>query len=190
MNAALAAVLSQGASVSLDSIASSAGVSKSGVIHHFPVKEDLLRAVVRDSLETLRERVHGHVDLSENHPGKLLRAYIRALHDVGDEDRVQHPGTWRFLDSVEGVPEMMQSEADFWRESFAADGLPADLILVAQAAAEGAAASAAWDRSWADSKTREAREAILALLDTGAITRGSPGTAARRQGSGSEQEQH
>lgn len=166
LSAATSAVLSHGTSVSLESIAATAGVSKGGVIHHFPTKEALLAAVVRESLATFRARVHDRVDLRENHPGKLLRAYVRALLDDSEAEGVfVYPGVWRILGEVEGVTEAIRHEADYWRDNFAADGLDADRTLLAQNAAEGVAANAQWDADYTPEKVRQARDAILSLTD-------------------------
>lgn len=166
LSAATSAVLSHGTSVSLESIAASAGVSKGGVIHHFPTKETLLADVVRESLAAFRARVHERVDLTENHPGKLLRAYVRALLDDSETGGVfVYPGVWRMLEEVQGVSEEIRQEADYWRDNFAADGLDADRTLLAQNAAEGVAANAQWDSGYTPEKIRQARDAILSLVD-------------------------
>lgn len=162
--AATSAVLSHGTSVSLKSIAASAGVSKGGVIHHFPTKETLLAAVVDESLTAFRARVHDRVDLTENHPGKLLRAYVRVLLDDSETGSVcVYPGAWRMLGDVPGVSDVIRREADYWRDNFAADGLDSDKTLLAQNAAEGVAANAHWDAGCTPEKVRQARDAILSL---------------------------
>lgn len=162
--AATSAVLSHGTSVSLESIAASAGVSKGGVIHHYPTKETLLAAVVDESLTAFRARVHARVELRENHPGKLLRAYVRALLDDSETGSVVvYPGVWRMLDEVQGVSEAIRREADYWRDNFAADGLDSDTTLLAQNAAEGVAANAQWDAGYTPERVRQARDAILSL---------------------------
>lgn len=164
--AATSAVLNHGTSVSLESIAVSAGVSKGGVIHHFPAKEALLATVVEESLADFRARVHDHVDLTENHPGKLLRAYVRALLDDSETGSgFVYPGIWRMLVEVQGVSEAIRQEVDYWRDNFAADGLDSDRTLLAQNAAEGVAANARWDVAYTPEKVRQARDAILSLID-------------------------
>ena len=44
-------IATRGASVSLDVIAREAGVSKGGLLHHFPTREDLLLALMQDLLD-------------------------------------------------------------------------------------------------------------------------------------------
>lgn len=68
-----------GTSVSLARIAEAAGMSKGGLLHHFPSRNDLIRALGEDCARQLRSEVEGFLDLSENRPGKMLRAYVRAL---------------------------------------------------------------------------------------------------------------
>mgnify|MGYP006175265481 CR=1 FL=1 len=79
LDAATQVILAKGAAVTLDQVASVAGVSKSGLIHHFGSRDQLVIAVVQDVQERFRQTVLSHLDLSENYPGKMLRAYVRAL---------------------------------------------------------------------------------------------------------------
>lgn len=52
-------------SLSLDAVAARAGVSKGGLLYHFPSREALLRAVVTDSVDRMRD------DLEARAPGAL-----------------------------------------------------------------------------------------------------------------------
>src|SRR5690606_22402349 len=79
LDAATAVILEKGSAVTLAQVASAAGVSKSGLIHHFGNRDQLVVAVVEDVYEQFRATVLEHLDLSENYPGKVLRAYVRAL---------------------------------------------------------------------------------------------------------------
>lgn len=128
-------------SVSLADVARAAGVSKSGLLHHFGSREQLLREVVADGMERFRAEVHEQVDLAENRPGKVLRGYIRALCDPTGAVATAFaaPGLWRAAQAVEGVAELVAADEASWRAELAADGLDPDRVLVARFAAEGVA---------------------------------------------------
>lgn len=87
LDAAVAVVLEKGPGrLSLDAVAERAGVSKGGVMYHFPTKDALL--------EALLDRVIAHnrsccevieAGLAES-PGRALRAYVLNSTRPADED--------------------------------------------------------------------------------------------------------
>ncbi len=74
----------RGSKASLADIATAAGVTQSGLRHHFHSREALLFGVAEDIVQRYWTEIHNMVDLSENRPGKLMRAYIRALTGADD----------------------------------------------------------------------------------------------------------
>ncbi|MCG8927370.1 TetR/AcrR family transcriptional regulator [Lentzea sp. CC55] len=132
-----------GGGVSLGEIAQAAGVSKSGLAHHFPSREQLLAAVAGHGAEALRREVMAHVDLSENRAGKLARAYVRALTSGGvDARRLFGPSfLWAAVGRFPAVDEVCERDANEWSRAFAGDGLDPTHILLIRLAAEGVAGS-------------------------------------------------
>jgi AcrR family transcriptional regulator len=129
------------ATASLAEIAASAGVSKSGLLHHFASRDELLRAVAGDGLEKFRQEVLDRVDLSENRAGKLLRGYVRAMCDPGEAiaGAFAATGLSIVLRGVEGVADLFAADEARWRADLAADGLPAERVLLVRYGAEGVA---------------------------------------------------
>jgi AcrR family transcriptional regulator len=78
LDAASAAFLEHGADdVSLEEIARRAGVGIGTLYRHFPARQDLLEAVYRDQVESLRARAE---KLRETEaPGDALAAFLRAM---------------------------------------------------------------------------------------------------------------
>lgn len=146
LDAATQAIFEKGAAVTLAEIAAIADVSKSGLIHHFGNRDQLFIAVVRDASSKLRESVISQLDLSENYPGKMLRAYVRALC-AGSSEAVSardftSAANWNGLYGVPGLAEVFEEDDAWWREQFANDGLSAELIQIVRRAAEGVAVAA------------------------------------------------
>jgi AcrR family transcriptional regulator len=170
--AAAEAMSERGTGVSLDYIAKLAGVSKGGLLHHFANREALIVSLVEDAQHRLRENVLKHLDLSENTPGKLLRAYVRALTS-GSEETIEYfsaapiwPGVYR----IPKVAAIAAADERWWSEHFAADGLPTDRILVVRRAAEGLAVAVAYgDETPATAK--HAGELLLHLASGGDFER-------------------
>ncbi|MBT1677443.1 TetR/AcrR family transcriptional regulator [Curtobacterium aurantiacum] len=157
----------RGTRVSVAEIATDAGVSKSGLLHHFPSKDELLLAVVEHGLAAFTDEVMRHVDLAENRPGKVLRAYVRALCG-GSEQAMElfAPSShWTGLMAVPGIAAVVTDDAEHWRTLFARDGLPEDRTLVVRHAAEGLAAAAGMPPYLAERELAVARDALLALAE-------------------------
>jgi AcrR family transcriptional regulator len=168
--AAAEAMAERGTGVSLDHIATRAGVSKSGLQHHFPSREALIVALVDDAQQQLREAVMSHLDLSENTPGKLLRAYVRAM--TSGSDATTHYFTaapsWAGIAQIPKVMEITAADAQWWKENLAADGLDADRITVVRRAAEGLAAAAAYGDE-DPAAIAQARDLLLHMADGGEL---------------------
>ncbi|MDF2992734.1 MAG: transcriptional regulator, TetR family [Microbacterium sp.] len=169
--AAAEAMAERGTGVSLDHIARRAGVSKSGLLHHFTNREALIVALVDDAQQQLRDNVMKHLDLSENTPGKLLRAYVRAMTS-GSEATMQYftaAPTWAGIYQIPRVVDITVAETAWWEENLAADGLSAERITVVRRAAEGLAAAVAYGDETPEAATR-AGELLLHLTNGGEIS--------------------
>jgi AcrR family transcriptional regulator len=134
----------RGSKVSLADIAVAAGVTKGGLMHHFPNRDALVYGVIEHGILRMWDEVHAHIDLSENRPGKFIRGYVRAL--TGGSDYLMdifNPGTLiATLGSSAEVEALYARDAEKWNDAFAADGLPWSRVLVIRSAAEGLAISA------------------------------------------------
>lgn len=65
------------AHLTIEAVAREAGLSKGGVLYHFPTKESLIAAMVAALLAEWDERID-HALATEHGPGRWVRAYIRA----------------------------------------------------------------------------------------------------------------
>lgn len=85
LDAARRVLQTQGAALSLDAVAREAGVSKGGLLHHYPSREALLSALALDLLARFRACVEAARDAEVAgggaRPGAWLRAYIEASFD-------------------------------------------------------------------------------------------------------------
>ncbi|MFF9249838.1 TetR/AcrR family transcriptional regulator [Streptomyces globisporus] len=145
-DAAVQVILDKGAAVTLAQVAAAAGVSKSGLIHHFGSRDRLVVALVEDTNERFRETVRSHLDLSENYPGKMLRAYVRALCAGSAEAASARDFTsapmWGGLYTIPAVVPVMEENAAWWDEQLALDGISPERIMIVRRAAEGIAMAA------------------------------------------------
>ena len=71
----------------IEAVAQEAGVTKGGVMHHFPSKESLIDGLIDQVTEMFNLRVQAELAAEpEGKPGRWLRAYIRTIFAVQYED--------------------------------------------------------------------------------------------------------
>ncbi len=85
LDAAEAVVVRQGiAHLTLDAVAAEAGVSKGGLLHHFPAKDRLVEALVTRCAENWRELFMTAYARTPVGPGRMARALVDACLSDGD----------------------------------------------------------------------------------------------------------
>lgn len=146
LDAAMTLVARRGSGVSIADIAAAAGVSKGGLLYHFPTKDDLLRAGARDLFETFRSRVYDQAQREpDGEPGRLNRAYIRvSFADVADEGVREIIAVAAQLMSEPTVQEMSAADGRRWRDELTADGLPESTVRLIVAATDGVSSAPLW----------------------------------------------
>lgn len=87
LSAAATVVLSQGASrMTLEAVAKEAGVSKGGLLYHFPSKDALIEGMIEHMVQGLDERInqeYAHDDFGTNQ-GRWLRALTKTNFSSSD----------------------------------------------------------------------------------------------------------
>ncbi|KZM78283.1 TetR/AcrR family transcriptional regulator [Cellulosimicrobium sp. I38E] len=164
LDAAATALATHGLGVSVDTIARTAGVSKSGLLHHFPTKDDLFVALARDAYERFAREVEAHTEPADLAPGRIMRAYLRASFAAlgTDEPTTGYWGVEAQLSVVPAVADVIRANAEDWQERLTADGFDPDvmrLVLLAVTGAEMASGVGAAPASTA----RRVEEQLLRL---------------------------
>jgi AcrR family transcriptional regulator len=114
----------EGLAVPIDEIARRAGVGAGTVYRHFPTKEDLYRAVVKDRIEQIVDS--GRALLSTDEPDRALFTFLRSMIlDWGATDQ-------GLVDALAGLGVDINSAAPDAEEAFL--GLLGDLLRASQAA--------------------------------------------------------
>jgi AcrR family transcriptional regulator len=78
LEAATKVIRRDGLAATLDDIATEAGISKGGLVYHFPTKQALLIALGQSISQAFIDLVDSKKDPSDTRSGSLARAYIRA----------------------------------------------------------------------------------------------------------------
>ncbi|MVN87168.1 TetR family transcriptional regulator [Deinococcus sp. HMF7620] len=140
LQAARQVVQDQGAALSLDAVARAAGVSKGGLLHHFPSKDMLLQALALALVEQFREELDAaYARECADHgqrPGAWLRAYITLTFEDSEKDMALH----RALAPLTEQPTLMQALTDaqtFLLDQAEADGLSPGVAHAVRLACDG-----------------------------------------------------
>ncbi len=165
LDAAEHMIAAHGTAASIADIARQAGVSKSGLLHHYPSREALLLAVATRGLHGLITEVDRHIDPDDTAPGRRTRAYVRTLCGGSPSAAALFAPTalLNALLDVRGAEHLVEADAERWRRFFADDGLPAAVHLVARHAAEGLAAASTVPPYLTSDELTAARDALLDL---------------------------
>ncbi|MGH8772014.1 MAG: TetR/AcrR family transcriptional regulator [Burkholderiales bacterium] len=83
LDAAEAVVMRQGiANLTLDAVAAEAGMSKGGLLHHFPNKDRLVEALVTRTANEMRAYHQETCARTPDGPGRMTRGLLSTLSDI------------------------------------------------------------------------------------------------------------
>ena len=125
-----------GARLTIDAVAAQSGVSKGGVLYHFPSKEALLEGMVRRHIERTDARREALLDELPPGPSRLLVGEIQWM--LGRRDPDDQVRAAAILAVIANQPALMKPIRERQRERFdalaAAGGATEDRALVLLAA--------------------------------------------------------
>ncbi|BAL87445.1 putative TetR-family transcriptional regulator [Actinoplanes missouriensis 431] len=158
-------IRTRGLNASLDDIARHAGVSKGGLIYHFASKDELVLALARTLLARFRDHLAARLDPADDAPGRFTRAYIRALlAPIEDEVAARREmALTSQLSTVPAVAELVAADTAELNAELAADGLPADVLTLVTAAADGVSVAPMWGGPIATPEHRELEKRLIQL---------------------------
>jgi len=142
LDAAEAVVVRQGiANLTLDAVAAEAGMSKGGLLHHFPTKDRLVEALVARSAENWRACYMEAYGRAPEGPGRMARALLSyCLSDAqGWTDQLRHSSSAVFaaLAQNPSLIEPMRAVYSDLHRRLAEDGLPPGVGETIAAAIDG-----------------------------------------------------
>ncbi len=90
IQAASLLVIEHGAqNLTLEAVAAAAGVSKGGLLYHFPSKEALIVGMIQHFIDHIEQRLAAHLSIPDPTPEQWLRAYVHASFETDpDEDAI------------------------------------------------------------------------------------------------------
>jgi AcrR family transcriptional regulator len=141
IDAAEEVVLRDGvARLTLDAAAAEAGLSKGGVLYHFPTRDALVAGMVEKIIREFDEDIDRRLD-GDSGPGSFTRAYIRATMTPSSpaperEDRLGAA----VIAAAAAQPALLvplQQAADRWQRRLEEDGIDPTMATVVRLACDG-----------------------------------------------------
>jgi AcrR family transcriptional regulator len=125
LNAAATVLEERGAQFTLEHVAASAGVSKGGLLHHFPTKDALLRGLITALTDEFAKLIQQELEREpEITPGRWTRAYIRATFTPSEDEEVMVGALTQIVAAHPELLEPLRESFEFATKNMAADGLP------------------------------------------------------------------
>jgi AcrR family transcriptional regulator len=142
LDAAEAVVARQGiANLTLDAVAAQAGVSKGGLLHHFPSKDRLVEALVERSAQNWRRCYTEAYERTPEGPGRMARGLLNhCLSDAECWTEELRRSTSAVFAALAQNPSLIQPMRDAYIElhrRIAEDGLPPGVSEAVVAALDG-----------------------------------------------------
>jgi AcrR family transcriptional regulator len=140
LEAAGQVVLKQGLQgLTLDAVAQAAGVSKGGLLYHYPSKETLVKGLFAHLLEEFERDVERRIDPTEppGTPGRYTRAYIAASFSSDERQRELGALIGALVTADPELLTMVRASFERTRAAIAVDGLGDLRAALVQMATDG-----------------------------------------------------
>ncbi|MEZ4707999.1 MAG: TetR/AcrR family transcriptional regulator [Caldilineaceae bacterium] len=127
------------AQLTLDAVAQEAGLSKGGLLYHFPTKLAMIEALFQYHTERFNARLQTLVETEESDPGGWLRAYAKAsMEQITDAASASLLASlFAAGERYPSVLEIMRQHYVQWQQQVEAAGLEPALALLVRLAVDG-----------------------------------------------------
>ncbi len=127
--------------LTLDRVAAEAGVSKGGLLYHFPSKDALIEAMIERHLHAYGDTLDRTLRLEKTGPGRFTRSMVRAafVQSARPPERERRMAA-ALLAAVVNRPALLAPVREAyaqWMRQANRDGLPAGQAVAALAALDG-----------------------------------------------------
>lgn len=138
LNAAHQVILHHGApALTLDAVAQQAGVSKGGLLYHFPSKEALIIGMIDRMCDAFDRALEQALAQEPELPGRYLRAYVQATFMPDREALAVGAALNAATANNPALLEPVRERFARWQAHIVADGLDPALASIVRLAADG-----------------------------------------------------
>lgn len=139
----------------IEAVAQEAGVTKGGLLHHFPSKEALIDGLIDDVMARFAERLEAELAKEPaDQPGHWVRAYIRMMLTVQDEDFSLIPTLAAVVASRPETIERLRAAMQSSQLAAARDGIDPTTATILRLAVDGMLFTRAFNLDVIDDESR------------------------------------
>jgi AcrR family transcriptional regulator len=163
---------SQGvAHLTLEGIAQEAGMSKGGLLYHFPSKEALITGMLDQYLSAFEARIEQNLaEEAEDRPGRWLRAYVRASFQESWDEPSAVTSVLAAAVTMPSLLDRLRERYAFWLEQATCQGLSSQTAMLVMQATDGIWYSDLLGLKLLGKEERQQVEAqLLLLIDRGEV---------------------
>lgn len=125
------------ASLTLEAVAQAAGVSKGGLLYHFPSKDALIMGMITDWLEEFDGYLQEELAKEDDSKGAWLRAFIRASFTYDEIAIEARAGLLAALANNPDLLEPLIQQDKLWQEKAISAGIDPLLATILRLATDG-----------------------------------------------------
>lgn len=116
--------------LTLDMVAKQAEVSKGGLLHHFPSKDQLIEALIRYLYEQFNARITYHYEQDPEPKGRWTRAYARASFEENMLSLHMLVELFVYVKDDPNVWQILRQDMQQWEERLFNDGIPPEHAVI------------------------------------------------------------
>lgn len=185
LDAAEAVVIRQGiANLTLEAVATEAGISKGGLLHHFPNKDKLIEALVTRCAEQWRRCSTEAYESTSEGPGRMARALLSHLEDPESWTEQCQRSSSAVFAALAQNPALIRPMREVYtemRERLTSDGLPPGVGETVVAAMDGLWLYRVLGLTTVDGKLMELIRRVLQPLIESSVAQRPGGAAVKRR---------
>ncbi|MEM8532918.1 MAG: TetR/AcrR family transcriptional regulator [Chloroflexota bacterium] len=153
-------------SLTLDAVSRTAGISKGGLLYHFPNKEALIEGMLRQYFSDFDTRLKELLEQEQNDtPGRWLRAYVKACFSEPPSDVSLITAGLAAVASTPRLLHIAHEEYAIWRQRAVEDGITSQTAMLVMQATDGVWFSETFGLQIYDAALRlEMMELLLQLI--------------------------
>jgi len=125
--------------LTLKAVAEEAGISKGGLLYHFPNKVALIETLFKYHNDKFESRLQELAEIEGDVPGAWLRAYARAsIEQIADPDNASlYASLFAAEDSYASAHKLMRQKYTLWQKQVEECGLDPDWATLVRFAVDG-----------------------------------------------------
>ena len=138
----------------IDAVAQEAGITKGGVLHHFPSKDALITSLIEQVTQMFNQRLETELAAEAvGQPGRWLRAYIRTIFSVQFEEINLMPTLAAAVTADPETVYRLQRSMEASQIAAVEDGLDPTLATIIRLAVDGVIFTKAFNLNMLDRDT-------------------------------------